>query len=519
MTLKELFLKNRPEGVSGKIEIALPVRIKKLHKVLQKAMASFQDKTFVLPPEQVKELAVILIEFAEDLYCDLGFWQAFEKYNSEIFNTPLPVVLEPGEMISTMFSSKRIQFLLQHVYEKMEPEILTGYSHSELIELSEKVSEFLTGSFNRIPETSGIGALLSGTNAEAGDVKRKLLWLGVHSYLFRLSFAEYSEGIPYDDIEINTIDDFLCARNTTLSGLGVVDILADCIDITAEERVELKSWYERHQSAYKIIKTGGKEITALNIVTDQEYSIHTGAFTSQFKESNVVLGSLIPWRGEWYWSGAQQIYRDLPDEEIEDIKRIYLDKPAILYRYRKDLLQKAVALNRIQYERFIDYYGDDIAVFPNGREMAASEKERSRYIFEKYLSKKEQKAFIKKHNPKDGFPYYRYPEKLCNEDEGVALFYDVDEGIEIAVFFDYILNAFKKKGNNLTEDETESIAGFIKAYNLSPKFVKRMIKDYGSESIVKAFMIEKEDEFIIDYLLRKYKGQFYRNRYPSLTVH
>ena len=98
------------------------------------------------------------------------------------------------------------------------------------------------------------------------------------------------------------------------------------------------------------------------------------------------------------------------------------------------------------------------------------------------------------------------------------MFYNPDEGIEIAVYFDYILNAFKKRGKDLTEDETDIVRGFVKAYNLSPNFVKRMIKDYGEESILKSFMIENGDKNAVDYLLRKYKGHFYRNRYPTLTV-
>ena len=518
MTVEQLFLKNRPEAIKGQIEIALPARIKKLHKLLQKTISSFRYEALVLPPEELKELSIILIEFAEDLYCNLGFWKAYEDYNIEFFNTPLPLVLAQGEVVDTLFSSRRIQFLLHHVYEKMKPELLIKYSHRDLIQLSEKVSAFLTGSFTNIPKTSGISKLLSSTNAEAGDVKRKLLWFASSSYLFRLSFGEYMKGNAGEEVDINILDDFICAQNTTLSGLGAIDILANCLEITTEEKKDLRSWYERRQSVYKVIKSEKPEITTVNIVNNQEYIINTGEFTSQFKKSNVILSSLIPWNGEWYWSGTQSKYKTLPKKAIEDIKKDFLNKPVIIYRYCKDLLQKAIEMNKVQFERFADYYNDDIAVFPDGLSMAASEQKRSKSIFKKYLSKKKQKDFLKKHNLKKGAPHYIYPEELINESEGVALFYNSDEGIEIAVYFDSILNAFKKRGKDLTDDETESIMGFVKAYNLSPNFVKRMIKDYGEESILKAFMIDNDSKNAVDYLLRKYKGHFYRNRYPTLTV-
>lgn len=518
MTIEQLFLKNRPEDLKGQIEIALPSRIKKLYKVLQKTISLFLYETLVLPPEELKKLSIILIEFAEDLYCNYGFWKAYEDYNIEFFNTPLPIVLDPGEKIDNIFSSKRIQFLLLHVYEKMKPELLIRHSHSELIQLSEKVSVFLNSSFTNIPKTSGISKLLSGTNAEAGDVKRKLLWFASKSYLFRLSFGEYMEENDEEEVHINIIDDFICAQNTTLTGLGAIDILANCLEITAEEKKDLRSWYERHQSAYKVIKSEKTEITTVNIVNNQEYIVNTGEFTSFFKRSNIILGSLIPWNGEWYWSGTQSKYKTLPEEAIEDIKKDFLNKPAIIYRYCKDLLQKAIEMNKVQFERFTDYYNDNIAVFSDGLAMEASEQKRNKSIFKKYLSKEEQKKFLKKHNLKTEAPYYTFPEELLDESDGVALFYNSESGIEIAVHFNYILDAFKKRGNDLTDDETESIRGFVTAYNLSPNFVKRMIKDYGNESILKAFMIKDNDKIAVDYLLRKYKGHFYRNRYPTLTV-
>lgn len=96
MTDEQLFLRNRSEGEKGQIEIALPIRIKKLYKLLQKTISTFRYEALVLPPEELKELSIILIEFAEDLYCNLGFWKAYEDYNIEFFNTPLPMVLDPG---------------------------------------------------------------------------------------------------------------------------------------------------------------------------------------------------------------------------------------------------------------------------------------------------------------------------------------------------------------------------------------------------------------------------------------
>jgi hypothetical protein len=45
------------------------------------------------------------------------------------------------------------------------------------------------------------------------------------------------------------------------------------------------------------------------------------------------------------------------------------------------------------------------------------------------------------------------------------------------------------------------------------------VQDYGDASIAAAFLIPQDyDKYYLEYLLRRYKGHFYRKRYPSLTI-
>jgi len=515
MTVKKMFQLNRPEDFIGQIELALPVRIEKLYILLQKTMSSFTNNTLFLPREKLKQLSVIIIEFAEDLYCGYGFWTAFEKYNRQFFNTALPLVMSSEEEVENKFSSKRILFLLQYVYELLKPEILISHSHRDLLQLSDTISEFLDNSFINLSTSTGIEKLLACPDTEAGDVKRKLVWLGTKSYLFRLNFYESIGDSSNDESDINTIDDFICAENTILSGLGIIDILAECLSITEEERSELRSWYERHFSAYKVISRENGQIRVLNIVNNQEYIVITGESTKHFRSDNIVCGSLIPWRGKWFWSGTQHF---LPNEAREEIVSDFNKKPLIIYRYSKDLLKKAIEGNRKQFENFTSFYSSDLATFPDGQSMADSENKRNSLMIKKNFSRREQKKLAKKNNFKSDSPLIKYPVDLLGISDGVAVFFNTDEGIEIAVHFNTIKSAFQKKGKELTENELNSIFGLMESYVISPCFIKRIIKDYGDESLLKAFMIETTDINAVDYLLRKYKGHFYRNRYPSVSV-
>jgi hypothetical protein len=54
---------------------------------------------------------------------------------------------------------------------------------------------------------------------------------------------------------------------------------------------------------------------------------------------------------------------------------------------------------------------------------------------------------------------------------------------------------------------------------VSPHFMRKLVQDYGDASIAVAFFIPQAcDKHYLEYLLRRYKGHFYRNRYPSLTI-
>ena len=48
-------------------------------------------------------------------------------------------------------------------------------------------------------------------------------------------------------------------------------------------------------------------LEALNVINDQPYRIRIDMKRHPFRRKQVVFGSLVPWRGEWYWSGEQRL--------------------------------------------------------------------------------------------------------------------------------------------------------------------------------------------------------------------
>lgn len=85
--------------------------------------------------------------------------------------------------------------------------------------------------------------------------------------------------------------------------------------------------------------------------------------------------------------------------------------------------------------------------------------------------------------------------------------------------FNNIVSGLKKRGGNLSKDEEDGIRSFICSDLVSPRFVRRLVKEYGSESIESAFLIRgSHEDYHLDYLLRRYKGAYYRKRYPRIAL-
>jgi hypothetical protein len=311
----------------------------------------------------------------------------------------------------------------------------------------------------------------------------------------------------------------VCEKTTVWSGLGVIDILASILDISEKQRLELRRWYERHQAYYRILANKGQISEVVNIIDDKPYMIRISADKNPYQVGKVVFGSLVPWNGEWYWSGIQYTLDNITEEALQELKDTFRRKfPEIAYRYCNELAEKAKQANDLQYQEFIKYHGIDLAIYPNGLSMAA---DRQKEIQLQWASKPEEtitKA-VEKFKLKGPRPDMLFPRDLLESENGVGVYYNPDEGTEIMTGFNDIVSGLKKKGIDLNEEEEKGIRSFIWSDLVSPKFVRRLTQEYDSESIETAFLIRgSHDESHEDYLLRRYKGVYYRRRYPCITL-
>jgi hypothetical protein len=362
----------RPEGFEGDADARLPGIRDALQKSLARVQKDLTHGTLKLARADLKTLAALLVDFGEDLHCGIGIWRSLERYHHEFFGTPLPFLVAPRtDPPREAISPDRVRHFLWVVYPQMVPDLILSPDHVDLVRVAAAAADVLQEQFADAPSDSGAKTFLGTPNDYGWEVKRKLIWLGTRSYLFRVFFERYAREQDAKLSGIAVIDDFLCQEGTEWAGLGTLEILASVLDLAPERRADLLSWSERHNAVYKVLSGNKDAIEVLNLINDRTYRVCMDLERNPFKRGACVHASLVPWDGEWYWSGTQETFPRLDAAEIERFKASYRSLPTIFYRYSPDVLAKAREFVCEHHEAFVARHGKGWVVHPDGLAMAA----------------------------------------------------------------------------------------------------------------------------------------------------
>ncbi|MDE3066786.1 MAG: DUF3843 family protein [Verrucomicrobiota bacterium] len=81
-------------------------------------------------------MAVLLVEWAEDIHKDLGLWRALEAHQCQCFGTPLPFIVAPTDAGPEGFDARRIQYLLWNLWPCFNQELMLSPTHQDLKRLA-----------------------------------------------------------------------------------------------------------------------------------------------------------------------------------------------------------------------------------------------------------------------------------------------------------------------------------------------------------------------------------------------
>lgn len=199
-------------------------------------------------------------------------------------------------------------------------------NHKDLEILAEGISQFLQFKFKTVPKDSGVKLFLNQPNKYGWDFKKKLVWIGLNSYLFRLSCFRFAQEKNDGKIEIPVIDDFICQENTIWSGLGVIDIVAKALDLPEKIQNDVRSWYERLVSYYKVIQVKDNILELENIINEQIYKVQLDTGQYYFNKDHIIFGGIVPYGDYYYWSGIQNDLGKVGIEKMQKIKNDFTSK-------------------------------------------------------------------------------------------------------------------------------------------------------------------------------------------------
>jgi len=514
------YLTYRPDGCQGQADSRLPQITRRLLRCLTDTQRQFAFDSLRLKRPALRQLAGILVDFAEDLHNDIGIWKAYERHNGRFFGVSLPLIeTNSGDGSESALSADRLRHLLWVLYPEFIDGLIVSPAHRDIERLAEATSRFLADAFQDVPRDSGVKAFLQTPHGYGWDVKRKLIWLGCGSYMFRLFFANYMSRNTGKKDTLGRTDDFLCQECTRWSGLGAIDILAEVLDISADARDELRSWYERHVAFYKVLTVSRDALEVLNVVNDRTYRIKLNMERAPFTPGQFLFGSLVPWRGDWYWSGEQKAWPDASAVNVEEVKQDMKRRSSRIVcrccpEYAAQVRERASNLHKA----VLEYYGKDLIVYRDGMSMAADWQKELRWHWDSHPSE-EVRDVIQRHGLTRGRPSMNIPQDLLEHNDGIGVFLNPDEGKEIMTHFKPLVAGLKRRGENLTAGQQEAIQGFFRADSISPQFVQRLLAEYGDESVRAAYFLKGElPSYWLDFLLRSHKGRYYRNRYPTLGI-
>jgi Protein of unknown function (DUF3843) len=517
------FKHNRPDGIFTATDKRLSAIAQSVEQFLRKDGSPL---LIFLDASQFLQLAIMMTEFGEDTWYELGMWDALEAHNLQIFGNPLPFSKPEKEEASDFpFDEYRLSHFLWNAMMVLRGEEYFSPHHMSLLPLAERLSYFLEKKFEGLPRQSSVKKFLSSPNTSGSVVKRKLVWMGTKSYLFRVLCNHYLYEHDALDAEVNEqipcIDDFLCQECTLWSGMGVLDVLAHTLSLTETQKEEVLSWYERHFAYYEILGFEKNGLKAKNIITGTVYEFpeETKSHFSPFKKGMVIMGACVPFDGKWYWSGIQRQLGSVSRHDLGRLKAEFCKKSSsIVYRYDKERAAKAAEQTKGYHAAFVEFFGSDMAEFKTGREAANAMIAKLEYQQKKILGDEKFEKQKEKFRLADITAESVYSPEFLEEDGGICAFSNPGIGDELITHFFAFKKSLKKQGKGLNMEELELLQDFFMTDTISKEALERLAAEFGKDSFATAFFLHKKPKYWFDYLLRKFKGQDFRNRYPNLTI-
>lgn len=495
VTIKD-WLKLKPYDTASNHDMKYLLLSQEIYKTLAKSF--YQPfKTWGYERKNLAQLSVILASYVEDFASEIGIWKAFTDYNKEQFGVPLPLFdIKNEEYFENDLNPQDLSYIVWHyTSNQLSDGIFPPYRFTDI---GDAIYDLLEPQIEDLSVTNYYDKFLTiADNENFFDLKTKLTWFGLNSYLIGIDFGKkhgeiaskvmkHVEGliqkkgrydndteklIKYADMMVYTaMNDFIYYDNSKYAGLNTPIWFSKIIRASEAAKSKIADFYKYRETYFEFVRNEKKCYIFEAILTGRKFEVAKDSFEPDFLK-NTPVGSrmemaIFYWNQYWYMSGG---IVGFADNKLEMKK----NKPIPYFAYPEEVKPNVFGMIKEMRDIFIDLYGTPLVLCKNGTELQSVLNRFYDAQYEKMVKKEDRDEKRKPIENNLGDVERENPSVFFHSTKGIIIMDDVQELIDL----------LNKEEGSLTEDEIDTVFDWFHISFDTEEFVEHILENFPTHNI------------------------------------
>ena len=256
------------------------------------------------------------------------------------------------------------------------------------------------------------------------------------------------------------------------------------------------------------------------MINDRTYRVRMNLERNPFPRGSFVHGSLVPWGGEWYWSGTQKTFDRLDAATIARLKAGLSQAARHLLPLQPGGPEEGAGAGPPAVRRVRDAARQGLGRLPrragDGSRLAEGGEGEDRLA----VPRREEEVHGEARVGDAVAPDEISRASFWNRTTASASTSTPRRGWRSSRTSTTSCRGSRSEGADLTPGEEDAIRGWICEREASVRASSAAWRRNSGTSRSKppSCWASDDEGYALEYLLRRYKGRFYRPRYPTLTI-
>jgi hypothetical protein len=526
------WLKMKPYDAYNSVDLEYLVVANKIHQVLKDF--DFLTITLQVDFEELKEIAVFLTSYLEDLVSDTNIWNTFVKIHNDKFHKPVPFYnsehFEVDEYIVGELNFIDVKFLIWYFLNMQNKERFLSPYDEYLNYLAIEVYEILDEDYEYISandklkqhyylkdncdyyEYRSVAQRFLFDNYLIGvDAKKELL-----RQVSAIEFDPTAEVGNYHARLINSITDKITiSYRTYLLAFRGNEWMTALVGENHNRYKMIETLSEKLCSYFFYEKTIGNYHVFKHVATDKLFELNAESYNGKLNEKadTIYYIEMVNWNSEWILSGVSM---QLPfnADLILDEKNSFEARNAI--SNLKLHKEENTSILKKQFNYFIKYFGSQIVFLDKENLQNTMDTFYQSYNEQLTAGNLQTIEDVKKRQREKGFSRHGNDISKVQSDESIILFFNPNAGYEI---YSYIAETIPDSKNQFFKEEDRDLVKLILFSNeFSTEFSTFFINSYAkkleffNEGTGKLYLND------LDFLMRFWKNSKFVSKSTITSV-